>query len=222
MRKKLAWYFFLNATIFMITGCGPVHNQIRLPSTSDIEISSINLVVPAEGEFTVFYERATATAAPAAMFGLVGAAVAAAANNSADRKVTDSLITHLSETSCAPEFKSSFLATVAESSEIQVYSEDMVNPQNSAVDATIHFDIESCGFRVVESGRMLIAPFIEMYAKLTLTSSGEVIWDDRETVIGAQRTSIEKLQSNGELVRQAFQSVLREAGQKMAYKIIYM
>jgi hypothetical protein len=63
-----------------VGACGPVHSTVRPDAGHLTHISAVAVLVVEDGGFTVIKERAKATATGAAFFGLVGAAVSAAAN----------------------------------------------------------------------------------------------------------------------------------------------
>lgn len=68
--------FILFLQVSAILSCGPVHQAVQ-PTAGDIRsLKRIAVVVPNDGEFVVLLDRATATPAPAILFGLIGAAIA--------------------------------------------------------------------------------------------------------------------------------------------------
>jgi hypothetical protein len=96
----------------IMVSCGPVYQTIQ-PTAGDIRSPKrIAVVVPNEGAFAVLLDRATATAAPAALFGLVGAAIASAHNASRDEEKMTALNPHLADFSTRETFADAFSQTL--------------------------------------------------------------------------------------------------------------
>jgi hypothetical protein len=95
-----------------MVSCGPVHQSIQ-PTADDIRnLKRIAVVIPNDGEFIVLLDRATATPAPAVLFGLVGAAIASAHNASRDTEKMTALNPHLTDFSARATFAETFGQTL--------------------------------------------------------------------------------------------------------------
>lgn len=201
--------------------CGPIHQELRPRVEVVRALKRVALVISKDGEFTVFDERARATGTPAVLFGLVGAAVASAANASADEESANSLAAFLEHAECRGRFQAAFERTLAESKRISAEPKpDLVHAKQSGADAVVIFRIESCGFRLVSQESLEMAAFIDLSARLEL-SNGEVGWDDRETVIATTHTTLAGLKREPALARRLFEEVLDDAGRRMANNLLY-
>jgi hypothetical protein len=208
-----------------LVACGPVHQTVRPDSNNLGNVKKIAIVIPPEGEFTVFYERATATAAPAIMFGLVGAIVASAHNKYSDEALAKTIGNHMDGFSCRSVFKDSLIKSLIDSkrfSEVQVFDKELELGEISKYDGLLTFQIPNWGIRLVERGQNeLLAAFVEIEAKMVLGTTSNVIWDEHDTVIGQNKRLLSLYQNEQELCRKDLYETAEDAGQRMANILIY-
>jgi len=216
------------AGILLLIGgvaCGPVHQTVRPDGNNLSSVKKLAIVVPAEGEFTVFYERAKATATPALMFGLIGASIASAHNKSEDEQLAKGMSNYLDGFSCRSVFKESLVKSLTESglfSEIQVFDKEPDTAQLSKYDAVLIFEISNWGIRIVERGQTeLMSSFVELEAKMVHSSTSNVIWDEHDTVLGQKKRTLGSYQNDKESCMKDIQEAAEDSGRRMANILIY-
>lgn len=218
---KYVWFFIL---IISVTSCGPVHKQIRPTADNLDRLKKLAIVIPTEPDFTVIYHRAKATAAPGALFGLVGAAVASGYNESLDNKKTELIDPYLDKFSCRLIFVESVRKTLNDArrfTAIQVFDKEIKSKDVHQYDAVVTFSIQNWGLRLADRENDKMAAFIELEVKMIQTSDGRVIWDEREVVLGNGRHPFELYQEDKQLVQNDLEETVEEAGFRTANLLIY-
>lgn len=202
--------------------CGPVHKQIRPQATSLARLERLDVYFAKAGEFTVFDRRVDANAMEGALFGLAGAAIAEGVDADRDRKTTELVAAKLTGVpTCRPGIEQAFFETLAGSGKIRARRAEAppTSPPADA-DAVVVFSIDHCGFRLMNQASGEMAAFVEVGVKLTL-ADGTTGWEDRETVIAPSRATVERLKSEDGLATPLLESVLADAGRRLAYNLLY-
>jgi hypothetical protein len=213
--------FFL--TVFILS-CGPVHQAIQ-PSADDIRsLKRIAVVVPNDGAFIVLLDRATATPAPAVLFGLVGAAIASAHNQSRDTERMTALNPHLADFSSRPTFAAAFSQAVKDGGrqdDVQLFEKVLDSTESKKFDAVLTFDIKNWGLRLPNRDEERLAPFIELETTLIRSTDGRTLWNMHDTFLGQKRTYFSDYKEDGSMLRNEMKETIANAGARMATKIIY-
>jgi hypothetical protein len=217
----LIFLFFL-AAIFV--SCGPVHHAIQ-PTAEDIRgLKRIAVVIPNDGEFVVLFDRATATTAPAVLFGLVGAAIASAHNQSRDMEKVTALNPHLANLSGRTTFTDAFSQTLknsARQTDIQLFEKVPDESQTKNFDAVLTFDIRTWGLRLANRDDERLAPFIELETTLIRARDNQTLWNMHDTFLGQKRSYFAEYKEDGPMLRNEMKEAIGNAGARMANKIIY-
>lgn len=208
-----------------LSACGPVNKTIR-PSAEDMNhIRRLAVLVPAEGEFTVFDERAKATTAPAFMFGLIGAAVASAHNSHLDQEKASALSKDLRGLSCRSKFLDSFMKTLKENgrfTEIKLLSPETASKEATLYDAVATLKIDQWGIRLAERSQGdLMKPFLEIDAKLTLTANQQVLWEEKDVYAGHSAHPYSSYQHEAALLSNDMEEAIEDTGRRVATTLIY-
>ena len=119
-----------------LMACGPIHSTLRPTTTSLTGVRRVAVIVTDDGEFTVIKERAKATATGAALFGIVGAVVSSAANQSMDSGEADKVRPGIAGFSPTPALRDSFVDTLKGSGRVDV---DVIDSERS-LPATKEYD----------------------------------------------------------------------------------
>lgn len=223
MKKEI--YFTGVALSFLVifgVSCGPVHKQVRLYENIN-EVKKLGVVVPSEPEFTVIYDRAKATVAPA-LFGLVGVAVAAGYNQSQDNAKAKVLVTEPGSLSCRSIFLESLCKTLKEVGrfdEVKVYDKEPDPKDVSSHDAVVTFAMKSWGVRVAERETDQLASFVELEITMIQTRDNQTLWDEHEVVLGKGRYSFDSYKGDKELLQNDLKETVETAGFSMASRLIY-
>jgi len=207
-----------------ILSCGPVHQSIQ-PTADDIRsLKRIAVVIPNDGEFIVLLDRATATPAPAVLFGLVGAAIASAHNASRDTEKMTALNPHLTDFSARATFAETFGQTLNVSGrQNNVYLLEAPPDDNESknFDAVLTFNILTWGLRLPNRDEERLAPFIELETTLRRSSDNQTLWDMHDTFLGQKRTFFSDYKEDAPMLRKELKETVANAGARMATKIIY-
>lgn len=208
-----------------LVACGPVHQTVRPDNNNLGNVKKLAVVMPPEGDFTVFYERAKATATPALMFGLLGAAVASAHNKSQDEELSKAIVPHFAGFSSRSILEDSLRQALIDSgkfSEIQVFEKDLEPGEVSKFDAVLKLQIKGWGLRIVERGQQeLMSTFIELELKMIRSSTSQIIWDEHETVIGKNKRTLNSYQNEEEACTKDIRETVEDASLRVASILIY-
>lgn len=215
----------LSFGILILTACGPVHLTLDPRADALREVKKLAVVVADDGSFTVIRERATATGAPAALFGLVGAAVAAAYNAQLDRSAAEALSPHLGGFSSRSELAGILARALKESarfSEVQMLDQEPTAAEARKYDAVLTIRIVNWGLRApapTESARL--AAFAELQIRMVRVSNSETLWEEQDTVVGQGRYGLATYQQDRNLLRQELQDTIEKAGYRVATQLLY-
>lgn len=223
IRKTTATLLLLLAS--GLSACGPVNKTIR-PSADDMNhISRLAVLVPAEGDFTVFDERTKATVAPVIMFGLIGAAVASAHNNHLDQEKATALSKGLEGLSCRSRFLDSFMKTLKENGrfkEVTLLALDAQPKEIALYDAVATLKIDQWGIRLAERSQGdLMKPFLTIDAKLTLTANQQVLWEEKDVYAGHSAHPYSSYQHEASLLSRDLEEAIEDTGRRLAATLIY-
>ena len=213
----------LAAAALSLTACGPIHTTVR-PTVSHLTgVQRIAVVVVEDGAFTVVQERAKATATGAILFGVVGAAVASAANHGMDRDETDKMRPALGDFSPTFSLRDAFVDALKSSGRIEVDVVDSERAlQGKSPDAIIRLTINEWGVRL--PSRAIsdhLATFAEIQARMTRTSNQEILWDEHEVSLGSGRHDLAAYRLDAGLLRTELTDMLQSAGFRLANLLIY-
>jgi hypothetical protein len=213
--------FFVPA---IFVSCGAVHHAIQ-PTAEDIRsLKRIAVVIPNDGEFAVFFDRATATTAPAVLFGLVGAAIASAHNESRDMEKVTALNSHLANFSGRSTFTDAFSQTLKNSgrqTDIQLFEKVPDESQTNNFDAVLTFNIKNWGLRLANRDEARLAPFIELETTLIRARDNQTLWNMHDTFLGQKRSHFAEYKEDGPMLRNEIKETIANAGARMATRIIY-
>lgn len=213
----------LAAAALSLAACGPVHTTVR-PTVSHLAgVQRVAVVVAEDGAFTVVKERAKATATGAVLFGVIGAAVASAANQSMDREETDKMRPGLTGFSPAPALRDAFVEALKGSGRLQVEVVDSERTlQGQDYDAVIHLTVKEWGVRLPSRAISdKLAAFAEIQARMTRARSQDMLWDEHEVSLGNGRHDLEAYRADAALLRGELTDMLQSAGYRLANLLIY-
>lgn len=217
--KKLC-LLSMASVIALLSSCA-VHNQIRMNETGHAQLSNILVAIPDTGEFEVLYDRARTTSTSAVFFGLIGAAVTGAIEESNDSAVEEKIVGRLEDPDFPRKLEKAMKKTFSEErSPITVVYAKSIPSDSDAYDAVGSFKILQYGFSLTNQDSEDLSAYILMHV-YARSNTGEVLWDDREKIISHRRASISDLQNDPTLASELLDYVANEAGEKIAYNIIY-
>lgn len=208
----------------VLASCGPVHQAIRAAPEDIGNVKRLAVVVPNDGSFTVLLDRATATTAPAVLFGLIGAAVAAAHNTSLDNDKMTSLGPQLTDFSARAIFVESFSKTLKDSgrlSEWQMFDKAPEGNEVERFDAVLTMNIKNWGLRLPAREEEKLAGFIELETKMSRIKDGQMLWDEHDTFIGQRRHYFSEYKDDGNMFRSEIKETIQNAGLRMATRIAF-
>ena len=211
------------AATLSLAACGPIHTTVR-PTISHLGgVQRAAVVVIEDGAFTVVKERARATATGAVLFGVIGAAVASAANHGMDREETDKIRPGLAGFSPAPPLRDAFVDALKSSGRIEVQVVDSERElQGKDHDAIIYLTIKEWGVRLPSRAISdQLAAFAEIHARMTRGRSQEVLWDEHEVSLGNGRHDLSGYRQDAAMLRGELTDMLQSAGYRLANLLIY-
>jgi hypothetical protein len=180
--------------------------------------------MPGEGSFTVVVDRATATAAPAVLFGLVGAAIASAHNSSRDNDKANALAPYVGEISNRSILQESFGKTFKDGgsfTEISFFDRELKDDERRQFDAILALTFKDWGLRLRNQNDERLAGFFELQAKMWRTRDDQILWDEYESILGQGRRHFSEYQQDKNLFVSEMKETVASAGYRLAAKIVY-
>ena len=201
------------ATLSLVA-CGPIHTTVRPTASHLAGVQRVTVVVK---------ERAKATATGAVLFGVVGAAVATAANHSMDREETDKVRPALGSFSPAAPLRDAFVDALKSSGRLDVQIVDAERAlQPTEHEVFIQLTIKDWGVRLPSRAiSEHLAAFAEIQARMTRGRSPDVLWDEHEVALGSGRHDLAAYRLDAGLLRTELTDMLQSAGYRLANLLIY-
>lgn len=214
----------LSLFTILTTSCGPVHQTVQLKPNDVAAINTLAVTIPNEGSFTVYLDRTTATTAPAALFGLIGAAVAAGHNSALDNSKANALAPYLSGFSAKAVLLKSFRNTLMETGRFngaQIFDRPLGENEGGKYDAILTLDIKEWGLRMPSQSEERLAGFIEVEAKMLRAKDGEKVWEEHNTVLGQRRNYFSEYKDDAKMFQGEIEETIKSAGARAAMQIAY-
>jgi hypothetical protein len=207
--------------LILLQACA-THNEVRVSHTKDISINSLAVVVPeTQGDFELLYDRARSTATGAAMFGLIGAAVSEGYNSSNDSKKESYIAKDVQSQDYNQILRNSLTETFREDSSIQVkHFNSRSEVVGEGIDAVAYVGVEEYGFSFSNQNSENLSPYVVLTIKVE-SSSGQVIWDNREKFVGESVGYFYELKRDGAIASRSLKELFDEVGSRVSYNIIY-
>src|SRR5687767_6279957 len=205
----------------LVTGCA-AQEPLRPTATALTDVRTIAVVVPTDGTFIVIRERARATATPALLFGVAGAAVAAAHNKSADDGERDKLALHVAGLSSRTVFIESFRKAIAAEGmrTVTVLGTEPDAATLRSYDGVLRLVLHEWGLRLAPAaGVERMAPFVEVRTTMVRTKDATSVWDEREVILGPGRHELSALHADHALVRAEITDTLERAGLRVGRQL---
>ena len=169
--------------------------------------------------FDVYYSRAMTTATGMAVAGLIGYAIEESSRSNNDQYKKEQLLPYISDTKCQSRFLAA-LTKKLESDGFEIFfPTDEVAEEK--ISKELDIDIDSCGFKMVDSQLRQISSFISFKASLSDPDSGEELLKENFLITGKKKYSFNELVSTELEVDLEFAYALERAGKRLANKIIY-
>lgn len=220
MRKKGTILLGILAITF--AGCGSAQKSQRPAHEEFAKIKSLAIVVKQERDFEVIYNRATANATSAALFGLAGAAITASIDEGKDKERAEQMAQAVSEICCHSDFAAGLAALEQNARFEKIFVVD--DPKEPLAlgeyDAVVTFTIKQWGLRLVEQRQDAMAGFMEIDMKVQ-DAAKKAIWDERHVVIGQGREYLRKYMTDASLVQNELKQTIQDAGMRMSNLLIY-
>ncbi|HXJ83175.1 MAG TPA: hypothetical protein VMS64_31385 [Candidatus Methylomirabilis sp.] len=225
------------------TGCG-TSDVARRPSAALLAgVNRLAVVVEGDSTFRVTAERAGGDVGPLAFAGgaglgggfaalvalvmLVAVLVAnaqmqrAAAVADAGRAATiRPLIPGLSPRAIAVD---TFAQTLRAGGrfEIEVLESEPGKDQRQRFDAVVLLRFPEWGFQSLRANDPSLAAFVAVDARMVRSGRGESLWEQKDTVFGHGRQTLDELAADPELMRRELKDALETAGYRLAVELLY-
>jgi hypothetical protein len=217
--------------LVLVAGCGPLNAPTLADPTHITRLTTVLVVVPVEtGAFTVMNARTQTNsgATYGAMFGLLGLAIAgtvdASVKSSSDTRDTDLVTKSGRPVDARGAFIDAIRAAVQRAGRTGIQVADRGEPASVSgrYDAVATLRIAEWGLRRIGEGDpATVAGFVDVDATLTRSADKEVLWSERESVLGKGRAPIATYQTDGEALRREIEQTFAAAGHRMAMQILY-
>jgi hypothetical protein len=211
-------------TFATIMACGPVYRTVR-PTDAELKpIRSIGVVIPKEGEATVIFERARATAGPAFMFGLVGATIASAGNATMDSNKAKTVRPLLKDFSCRTVLFNAFQRALSASgrfAEIRLLDKAPDAKAGDAPDGVVTLAIHDWGLRLMQQDSEQLSAFVEIEADLRGIREQRWLWDEHDSFLSGRAHNLSEYQGDGALLKAELTDAIERAGGELAGQLAY-
>jgi hypothetical protein len=218
--------------LVLVAGCGQVNAPKLADPTHITRLTTVLVVVPVEtGAFTVMNARTQRNSGVTygAMFGLLGLAIGgtvdASVKSSSDTRDTDLVTKAARPVGARAAFIEAIRAAVQRAGRPGIQVADRGEPAGvpgGSHDAVATLRIGEWGLRRIGEGDpATVAGFVDVDATLTRSADKEVLWSERESVLGKGRAPIATYQTDGEALRREIEQTFASAGHRMAMQILY-
>lgn len=214
--RKYGWLFLLTISI---TACGPTHQNTALDATTVKDIHTLAVQTKSDSEFEVYLDRANATAGPAVMFGLIGAATASSYNSKRDQEKKERLLPRIQGMDQMLEVSNGLHEGLRQRQRFA-----LVEPYDghSAVDGILEMTIQAWGLINTDSRlESSLTPFVQIQCVLRRPGQKKPLMDVVETYFGNGSHIFQQYESDASLLRNALQSVLFKAGRQIGSRLVY-
>jgi hypothetical protein len=202
-----------------------VHYADRGTLEAISEIKKLAVVVPESGSFTVYFDRANATMAPAVIFGLLGAAIASAHNTSLDNAKIAALAPKVSRFAVREIFIEALTRTFKESGKViewELFDKGPAEDELRRFDAVLTMNIKDWGLRLPAQEKQKPAAFLELRSKLSRIKDGQVLWDEDEIFMGQKRHFFSEYEEDKNILLNELRETTKSAGSRMASRITFL
>lgn len=205
--------------VISISACGPVHSNQVLNSEASRDIHKLAIQLKSDNEFEVYMDRATATNAAGAMFGLVGAAIDSSINLAGDNKKKEILLPRIQGLSHQVDVSDG----LQEGLEHKQYL-SLVEPAdaNNAADGILEMTIREWGLKITDKRHdSILTPFVQIKCVLRTVSGKKKLMDMVETYYGESGHSFHQYKNEDNLLKDDLQKVLYKAGHQIGTRLAY-
>jgi hypothetical protein len=102
--------------------------------------------------------------------------------------------------------------------EVEVFASEPTEEQQRQVDAVVLLRFPTWGFQLL---RTSLVAFVDVDARMVLAGRSESLWEQRETVFGRGRQTLDEIEADPELMRRELRDVLETAGYRLAVELQY-
>jgi hypothetical protein len=227
----------LMLAVALFTGCAD-RAPLR-PSENQLQgVGRLAVVVPAQSTFTVLNERTKLggfgrmpapmgvldAAVILGLYAIVGVTQLASAS-AADAALTTAVAPHVAAISAPSVLGEAFVNALRASGsfgEIRMLDREPQGDELKRFDAVVLLKVPAWGLsRVTREEQELIAGFAKVHARLSMASSGDVVWEEEEDVFGRGWHALDFFKQDPELTRRELTEMLERAGWRFAAELTY-
>jgi len=203
----------------IVSACGPVHKNVSLDAKEAQSIHVLEVQMHSKGSFEVIMDRATATAGPAAMFGLIGVAVASAHNQSLDNDKENKVSKHIEGIEHQATVSTGLFEGLKQQTRFTVVD---AMAKDNAADSILELTIKDWGLKVADKRHeSLVTPFVQIECVVRHKSGHKKLLNLHETYYGKNSRAFHKYEGDGKLLADELQAVLHEAGLQIGTRMAY-
>lgn len=183
------------------------------------QVNHLVVVVAGEPEFKVLSHRATELGV-GVLFGAVGAIANSAYTNSMDSQLEDRLEPQIRQISYRESFETQLKQFLEESKRFQKIDFYEKAAREQSFDAILELSIKEWGIKLIDQRTEDLVPFMTIEIKLT-DSNGKIIWKEREVEVGRSGHTIEKYNSQENLLKDTLRTVLKDTAYRITSTLVY-
>jgi hypothetical protein len=214
-------------------GCVSTSPPPRPTSTDLVAVKRLVVVIPPEPAFTVVHTRAKGaspgTAAAGAIGGVVGLLIVGGIDSASaedkDQKRTQQVAPRLAGFSAREALVRGLVSTLDEArrfESVEVLEAPPAADSPVKADALLHVAVTQWGLHLVaDRAGEALAGFAALEARMTLLPAGRSVWDEKSTVGGQRRHTLDQYTREDGLLRKELEETMESAGQRVASELLY-
>ena len=105
--------------------------------------------------------------------------------------------------------------------EIEVLESEPAKEQRRRFDAVVLLRFPEWGFQSLRANDPSLAAFVAVDARMVVTGRSDRLWEQKDTVFGHGRQTLDELAADPELVRGELRDALETAGRRLAVELLY-
>lgn len=225
-KRQIAKILFVSLFCCFLPTFSPAMASERNLTQNDMKgIKKISINVEQKREFELIYHRAMTAYGTASLLGAVGYdgdAIAHGIDKSKDKKAAEPMMDAVKDVCCASIFTES-LSPLKESNhfdKVNILPETNQKKNVSDYDATVTFNIDRWGLRLVEREANKVAAFVELEVKMVKNKDKSTIWNQRQVVIGSRKETVQTFAADSKMLNDELRETIKKAGLQMANNLL--
>lgn len=222
MTRNHHWGFRVVVLIgLVVASCTPTTGtRVSLNPSNLSKIKSIGVVVTKEEDFSVRLSREEGTATGAALFGLIGAGIEAAARDSSDKQVEEQFKSIVADYNPNKPMSDRLRHHLRESGSFNTIADGALL-RSKELDASLEVTIREWGLRRCAGKSGTVQVGFNLYARVVLVDNGSTVWERNELYLDGECRPWQEFKANGRLLKSVFARSIDNVSGKIVNEFLF-